>query len=136
VISDEVTAVLVPVVDLVTDSVTESAPRATVHGHPFPRRLGDGLAGPGLPLGALGFLSHAPAGAAPSATPLSPAAVARALLARVFLPVRSPALVAAALASCERLAAAAPGFALALSDDDRAAECVLSLLPAGPGGAA
>jgi hypothetical protein len=62
--------------------------------------------------------------------------VARALLARDFLPVRSPALVAAALASCERLAAAAPGFALALTDDDRAAQYVLSSLRAGAAGAA
>ncbi len=140
VISDEVTAVRVSAAAtdaLVGDAARRAAPLASarVHGHPFPRRLGDGLAPQdGLPLAALGFLSHAPPGAASAARPLTTVAAARALLARVFLPVRSPALVAAALASCERLAEAAPAFAIPLSDDPQAAACVLAL--ASRGGAA
>jgi hypothetical protein len=133
VISDEVTAVRVP--EAAAGAPHEGALEepARVHGHPFPRRLGDGLAPPGgLPVAALGFLSHAQAGAASEARPITPAAAARALLARVFLPVRSPALVAAALSACERLAAATPAFAISLSNDEHAARCILGL----PGGAA
>jgi hypothetical protein len=119
VISDEVTAVRLS---------SGHGAAARVHGHPFPRRFGDGLAPPeGLPLAALGFLSQAAPGAVCAARAVTPAAAARALLARVFLPVRSPALVAAALDSCERLAQAAPAFALSLTDDDRAAACALGL---------
>ncbi len=138
VISDEVTAVRISAAEpsgAAPGVPPGAAARATaplasarVHGHPFPRRLGDGLAPQdGLPLAALGFLSHAPSGAGSAARPLTPAAAARALLARVFLPVRSPALVAAALASCERLAEAAPAFAISLSNDEGAARCVLAL---------
>ena len=134
VISDEVTAVRVPA----SGDLRGGGPGAVarVHGHPFPRRLGDGLAPPGgLPLCALGFLSHAPAGHASEATALAPAAAARALLSRVFLPVRSPALVAAALDSCERLGAATPAFAISLSNDGQAAECVLAAATAARGAA-
>ena len=137
VLSDEVTAVMTRseaggerlVTDVTDVNEVDDVRAARVHGHPFPRRLGDGLAPPaGLPLAALGFLSHAAPGAGPSVQRLSAAEAARALLLRVFLPVRSPALVAAALDSCGRLAAAAPAFALALPDDDRAAPAALSLL--------
>ena len=128
VISDEVTAVSLT-------SVTDAAAArvdARLFGHPFPRRLGDGLTPPrGLPLAAFAFLSHAAPGAPAAALALSPAQAARALLARVFLPVRSPALVASVLDSCERLAAAAPAFSLSLPDDDRAASAALALLEGG-----
>ena len=115
-ISDEVTAVRGPL----------------VYGHPFPRRLGDGCAPPGgLPLDALGFLAQAPAGQGPARRRLSPREAARALLERVFLPVRSPALLGPVLAAVSRLAESVPAWALTLPDDARAAGCALSLAGGG-----
>ena len=111
-ISDEVTAARGPV----------------VFGHPFPRRLGDGCTpARGLPLDALGFLAHAPAGEAPSRRRLSEREAARALLERVFLPVRSPALLGPVLSAVSQLAESVPAWALTLPDDARAAACALSL---------
>ena len=114
VISDEVTAVR----------------GARLFGHPLARRLGDGLTGSaGLPLAALGFLSQSAPGAEPSVRPLSQREAARALLLRVFLPALTPALLAGALGTCERLAATVPAFAVSIPDDARAVRCALSLAP-------
>jgi hypothetical protein len=115
----------------ISDEVCAVLPRGeghAVHGHPFPRRLGDGLTPPeGIALAALAFLAHAPAGSGPVVRRLLPQEAARALLARVFLPHRSPRTVAAALDACERLSRT-PAFALELPDDARAAQAALSLV--------
>jgi hypothetical protein len=124
VIADEVVAVRAGVAQF-----GASAPR--VFGHPLPRRLGDGLAPPdGLPLAAIGLLSHAPAGAEPTRTRLTSAQAARALLQRVFLPAAGTRIVEGAMATVGAIARAVPMFALSLPDDDRAAHAALSIFEA------
>jgi len=105
----------------------QATPR--VFGHPLPRRLGDGLAPPeGLPLAAIGLLSQARPGEGPSKTRLTAAQAARALLQRVFLPAAGPAIVEGAMATIGALAQGTPVFLLTLPNDDRAADCALSIL--------
>ena len=115
----------------ISDEVT-AVRGAAVFGHPFPRRLGDGCTPVrGLRLEGLGFLAHAAAGAGPARRRLSPREAARALLDRVFLPVRTSSLLEPVLAAVSELAASVPAWALSLPDDARAAACALTLAGGG-----
>lgn len=90
-----------------------------VYGHPFPRRLGDGVApDQGLPLGTLCALSQAEA---PRRRALTGAEAARALLRRVFLPARDARSIALAVETAAGLRIEA----LALPLDERAARAAL-----------
>lgn len=114
---------------VISDEVTCANSALRVFGHPFRSKLGDGCAPrEGLPLASLSILSHALPGEGPRARQLSKAEAVRALLARIFLPVRDAQTLAAALEIAGALAD--PGVrALSLPLDSRAAAFALEASP-------
>jgi hypothetical protein len=96
----------VPGATILSDEVTAVDARGRVHGHPFASALGDGIApDEGAPLRSLSLLEHGPR---TRAEPLSPTETARALLPRIFLPLRDARSLRAALGAVERVVARVP----------------------------
>lgn len=111
---------------IISDEVTCANSALRVFGHPFRSKLGDGSAPPeGLPLGSLSLLAHAAPGEGPRARILSKAEAGRALLARIFLPVRDAKSLQAALEITAALLESSSVHALSLPLDDRAAAFAL-----------
>ena len=101
---------------IVSDEVTAlEAGRCVAHGHPFQSQLGDGQApDAGAPLSSIDLLQH---GGATEVAPLGKSEAARLLLPRIFLPLREPESLRAALGAVERLVEQVPVRRFAFAPD-------------------